>query len=338
MRKSVFSVQYWLDKGLTNEEAKYQIQIRRPNNYLYWVNKGYSEEEAHEKLKKFQKDANKDRTPSSFREGSKRCLEYYIKRGYDEVFAKQEIAKIQSTFSLEKCKKKYGAKKGKQIWKERQNKWQNTIQNKSEEEKRRINEKKNVLDINKLRQKFASDQDIQKFLFETRKIKLYLTIDDFSSYLKRLVFENPDYYYSSAERIAGILPKIQFQLLNITDPISFLREFLSKDDQVTYKSTSRGSYRKWIGTRLLRSSYEILFHELLCEKSIECEIDGKYPNSSMRYDFYLPKYKQYIEIAPCYDLSEKYKIKMNKKRKLFGCVILKNTDDFVAFISSLNEG
>ena len=50
---------------------------------------------------------------------------YWIKRGYSEEDAKRIISERQKTFTLEKCIEKYGEEKGKEIWKERQYKWQN---------------------------------------------------------------------------------------------------------------------------------------------------------------------------------------------------------------------
>ena len=47
---SAFSIKTWTNKGYTEEEAKYQIAIRRPNNILYYINKGFTKEEAEEKI------------------------------------------------------------------------------------------------------------------------------------------------------------------------------------------------------------------------------------------------------------------------------------------------
>jgi uncharacterized C2H2 Zn-finger protein len=48
---------------------------------------------------------------------------YWIKRGYTEEQAMEEIRKRQSTFTLEKCIEKYGEVEGKNVWLERQEKW-----------------------------------------------------------------------------------------------------------------------------------------------------------------------------------------------------------------------
>jgi hypothetical protein len=61
-------------------------------------------------------------------------LEYWQKRGFDEQTAKLKLKQRQRTFSLERCIKKYGEEKGIEIFNKRQEKWQNTLNSKSEEE------------------------------------------------------------------------------------------------------------------------------------------------------------------------------------------------------------
>jgi hypothetical protein len=65
-------------------------------------------------------------------------LAYYIKRGFTEEEAKEKLKERQSTFSLEKCIEKHGKREGKKIFKERQRKWQETINNLPIEEQERI--------------------------------------------------------------------------------------------------------------------------------------------------------------------------------------------------------
>ena len=47
----------------------------------------------------------------------------------DAEKAKKSLYERQSTFSLEKNKKKHGEIEGTKIWKERQTKWQTTLKN-----------------------------------------------------------------------------------------------------------------------------------------------------------------------------------------------------------------
>lgn len=69
-------------------------------------------------------------------------LEYYTSKGYSEQEAINILSKRQSTFSLSKCIEQLGEVEGKKRWLERQEKWLNTLNSKSEEEKLEINRKK----------------------------------------------------------------------------------------------------------------------------------------------------------------------------------------------------
>ena len=73
---------------------------------------------------------------------SKRCITYWINKGYSEEEAKKQVQKHQSTFSLEKCIEKYGNEKGLNVWESRQIKWQTTLRAKSAEEIKNINKRK----------------------------------------------------------------------------------------------------------------------------------------------------------------------------------------------------
>lgn len=69
-------------------------------------------------------------------------ISYYLHKGYTLEEAEEKRHKRQQTFSLERCISKYGKEKGYEIWKKRQEKWQKTINSKSDEELIEINRKK----------------------------------------------------------------------------------------------------------------------------------------------------------------------------------------------------
>jgi G:T-mismatch repair DNA endonuclease (very short patch repair protein)/endogenous inhibitor of DNA gyrase (YacG/DUF329 family) len=71
--------------------------------------------------------------------GSYTCrLDYYLNQGMTEEEAKNALSERQTTFSLDICIEKYGEEKGKEIWEERQRKWLNSLDELSDEEKKRI--------------------------------------------------------------------------------------------------------------------------------------------------------------------------------------------------------
>ena len=54
---------------------------------------------------------------------------YWTKQGYSEEEAKKKVSESQTKFSLDICIAKHGKEEGTRIWKERQDKWQNTLKN-----------------------------------------------------------------------------------------------------------------------------------------------------------------------------------------------------------------
>ena len=95
-RNSPYSMNFRRYDGLTDQEKKDKI------NELY-----------NQKIKSMNKKCNNPLKK-----------EYYIKRGYTEDEATNAIKERQSTFTLEKCIEKYGEDEGKQIYANRQEKWQ----------------------------------------------------------------------------------------------------------------------------------------------------------------------------------------------------------------------
>jgi hypothetical protein len=117
------SKQMLANKGYSEEEIK-RICLT-PTNIEFWVNKGYSENDAKELISKNQIEAvkqvdfEKRLLPSN--------LEYWVNKGNTKEEAKIKVSEHQSTFTLEKCIKKYGEEEGKKRFTERQNKWLNSL-------------------------------------------------------------------------------------------------------------------------------------------------------------------------------------------------------------------
>lgn len=117
----------------------------------FWLKKGYSQEEAEIKLKEHHNKngnalKNKLLRDDIFKEEFKnKCttsLRYWIDQGFSKEKAKDKLKERQNTFSLEKCIEKYGEEEGLKRFNKRQEKWQNTLNSKSDEEKLEINKKK----------------------------------------------------------------------------------------------------------------------------------------------------------------------------------------------------
>ena len=158
--KNLLCIEYWLEKGFSEEEAKQQISniqsergkmvkgknkiFRKEDFYKkygeeadyilrkrsvfcieYWLEKGFSEEEAKQQISNIQREISKKQKPN--KESKTTCIEYWLKKGYTEEEAKTAISKRQSTFTLKKCIEKYGVYEGTKKWEERQKKWQESL-------------------------------------------------------------------------------------------------------------------------------------------------------------------------------------------------------------------
>lgn len=149
--KSIYSRQFWLEKinpatskNYTIEEADFERNSRRPIRKEYWIKKGYTESESIDLALKTKDQNNKKGAAAVVnsevrRITSKRCIEYYTARGFDEQEATKMLSESQKFFSKEICIKKYGQIEGEAIWSSRQQRWQATLSAKSSEEKARIN-------------------------------------------------------------------------------------------------------------------------------------------------------------------------------------------------------
>lgn len=82
----------------------------------------------------------KAQTNRQLNHGYTTTLEYWLKKTDGDIIKANELlSNRQATFSLDKCVNKYGVEKGREVWFNRQKKWQNTLNSKSTEEKMRIN-------------------------------------------------------------------------------------------------------------------------------------------------------------------------------------------------------
>lgn len=114
----------------TNRRAKYE-HFFTP----YWIKKGFTEEQVISIIEE-RKNKAKIKAIESMKNNSDRTrtqLGYWIKKGFTEEEALIKLNKEQSTFSKQKCIEKYGEEKGIEIWKKRQDKWQQTLNSKSKE-------------------------------------------------------------------------------------------------------------------------------------------------------------------------------------------------------------
>lgn len=340
-RLSPFSREFWVQKGYTIEQADYKRNSFRPIRKEYWLEKGYKENEAIELAKKTKDENNKkggkvaaSAPKDQIRKRSPRCIEYWLEKGYNTEDAKQKLKEYQTTFSLEKCIKKYGNDRGKQIWEARQQRWQSTLKDKTEEEISKLNKSKSSIDYDRYIKRGYSHKQIIDELYKLRKIELVDNIDDFHEKIKNDILQNPYIAYRTPKQIMKLYQKMQIRMLNIDE--TFFNKY-SKHSVFLKTTGKKRGFQLHTEQGLLRSLFEIEFYNICKKYNVEFEIDNKYPNSNFRYDFYFPKYDIYIEICPLYETkyNEKYTEKMNMKKKIFGCYLLKDPLEYEIFVKRL---
>jgi uncharacterized protein YaeQ len=121
---------------------------RSRNCIEFWINKGFSKEESKIKVKEVMDEIHK-KTSKKLKDNPEKYaykfptkVEYYLEKGFSEEEGIKKISEIQNRFSLEKCIEKYGNEDGEKVWLNRQERWINTLDLKTEEEKIEINKKK----------------------------------------------------------------------------------------------------------------------------------------------------------------------------------------------------
>jgi len=339
---SPFSKEFWMLKGMSEEQAEYKRNSIRPIRKEYWIEKGFSESEAIVKAAETKTNNNKkgakgnsSRTKEEHYKTSPRRIEYWMEKGFSEEESKEKVKEIQSTFSLNSCVEKHGFKRGYELWLSRQLKWQKTLKSKSDAEISRINSSKNSIKLDL----YSDVIECVSSLNKSRNMNLFSDLEKYEEYIKELISNKPYYRYYTLENFITHIPKVQieiFESLNL-DFKQVLEKFITGKEYYQYLITvgNKQSYRMRTEEGLLRSSYEIFFYESFKEAfpNENIMIDKNYPDSSFRYDFKV--FDKYIEICPMIENDEKYKLKMQKKKELFDCVLLKNIEEIKTFINGL---
>lgn len=330
-KHSPFSVQHWIEKGQTLEEATFTTRSFRKTNNEYWIKRGYSLEESIEKVKEFQSEqgikGNKVLKENPHLNSTR--IEYYLHKGMSEEEAKQALSDRQKTFSLEICIEKYGEIEGTKIFNDRQTRWQNSLSKLDQDE---LNAKKDSF-------KMRNGEYKEEFCLRINSLRntnLVPTLNEFKEIIKTYFEENPSKRYMPKELKRNLFPKTQYEILEIENPESLFNDYNREGVFLAKNKIGIKGHRLYLPNgKMLRSLYEMYFYDLLNEAQIKFEIEKWYPNSRMRCDFYLNETKEYIEICPLYLSKDKeYKEKMDYKKEHFGAILLYNEKEFKDFVRS----
>lgn len=130
-------------------------------------------------------------------------LSYYTSKGLSEEEAIEALRDRQSTFSKEKCIKRYGYEEGLHIFNKRQEKWQSTLKSKPPQEIARINKAKteNIVDY----RISSAEREISNFLTKQGldiETQFYINYADRSYWYdikcgNRIIEYNGDYWHAN---------------------------------------------------------------------------------------------------------------------------------------------
>ena len=137
--------QFWIERERINPEtgdiydeegAKKHVSSFRKNSKYYWMKRGYSEEDSEKMVFDNQSNASRKciKKYKDNKSRNTRQVGFWMKRGYSEEDSVKIISEIQQTFTLDKCKLKYGDVDGVIKHRERQEKWQKTLNDREDQD------------------------------------------------------------------------------------------------------------------------------------------------------------------------------------------------------------
>ena len=278
----------------------------------------------------------------------------------------------QTTFSIQTCIDKHGQDLGHNVWLARQLKWQSTLNSLPQEEIDRISSLKNVYGVMNTLERVNGDYarfflDLEKKRAENPSIK-NLIVPYSGEYADSHQLFSAWIEYAKLRNVFGVEFLDHTKLVDHIRANSYILEDAQhlhnidripafvfifhgtcKDDFIknihgNAKIIERIAGYNYLGHRfnvtykgkqlLLRSRKELFFYSLLTTYDIDFKVDGRYANSKLRYDFFLPEFSAYIEICGLMDV-ESYKTKVHFKRDTFGAVLLETEEDMRNYVESL---
>jgi len=265
----------------------------------------------------------------NYKKSSKRCIEYWVNLGFSEEESKNKVSEHQKTFSKEKCIEKYGEEEGMKIFLERQERWQKSLKNKSEEELRLMNANKRF-NIKKYKEKYGDDW-VDVFLknrsgrYEKECYSTFKNLEEFIAGITSIL--------TSENAVKRFITKSKFirEIFNITKENE--DEIIKKCSIYLPDNVKRTRYGSicYLDDIKYRSCGEYQIALFLKNNNINFEYEKKYiATERFLYDFFLPDYNLYIEYTGMADGKNlhNYETRLEKKKEL----ILKN--NFNCFMSN----
>lgn len=278
------------------------------------------------------------------KKSSKRCIEYWISNGYSKQEAIECVKNHQTTFSKKICIQKHGEVNGLQIFEERQQKWQNTLNNKSVNEIDIINYKKNPYRKEILKEKY--NDKWKEIIYEAYNISSEYQKFNLYEYLYHYI-KPEKFLHCSIDRMLNIVPKYiwtLFEIFSYSEKVNAISIMLSKYNLKFHNNVKFISHPKFSRYHLyiqdldiiLRSSNEIYFYNLLQKYNIKFNSNLRYPNSTKFYDFFLIDYNVYIELTSFNEKSlPSYFTNMKEKMINFNIKFITDRNFYEPFLQDL---
>ncbi len=250
-----FLTEFWVERGYSEEEANYNAKLQKDLHIKksgqcfrkeFWVERGYSEEEALEKISEIQRNNSKKYYEKYTKEErvikNPVQIQYWLNLGYSEEEAKYYVKLRQTTFSKKICIEKYGKELGLKKFKERQDKWQNTLQQLPNINE--INKRKDARSIEWAKRKFGNDWAAKRAeIIKRQRFKnsyQFAAINYFSPIIDYCLKNNIEIFYAENEYQIIFENKLYFYDLTIPE-YNIVFEFNG------HKFHPRENETKWVG-------------------------------------------------------------------------------------------
>lgn len=181
--------EFWIKKGFSEEESKLKIkEIYKESSIFtldYWRKQGIPDGEAKKIIWEIQSKNSRKR--KNFNKDTFNVRkEFWIKKGFSEKESLEKLKKRQSTNSLEKFVEKYGELEGIKKWRERQIKWQKTLNSRYSKEIRKSWNSFTYSDYVKKYGKERADKWLKNKFFHNKKTYSNIQIRLFNEIKKEI--------------------------------------------------------------------------------------------------------------------------------------------------------
>lgn len=263
----------------------------------YWLIRGYTKEQATSNIKTLQSKAgqvfsnNVKNNPKKYSSMNPTQIGYWLKKGYTEDEAKNLISERQRTFSLDKCIAKWGLEEGTNRFNERNDKWKQSLS--KSEGVTWTTADRNHRSLSKYESLIHLAIDYIEFSFLSDEVK---------SCYQTIINERID----STDSLLDLLRGCSYKEMLVWSKLKPIQEFLNKSrfgivEHWICSTPDEMKRSKWGNLYYYKDYYfqstgEFVIGSFMLHNGIDFKMHKRYPvDDLLMYDFYLPKFDMYIE-------------------------------------------